>query len=617
MKNKKGFTLIELLVVIALMLSILGIAVVSLMNTSNKKKKESWEQVKGQIETAAEEYVNTNSYMFEGLGDDVTGKISVGTLVNEDFLNKITNPKTGKSISFCTIINIGKSGNKYTAKLDENTIYNSDTASCEKRSLITVSEPGAPTGTVKYYDSNNQQTSNNGWFNLEKLHGTMLRACIDANTNNNGPILNAMINGNDAIKDGNSYCININDGKYSKLKFTLTNSSGKSWISYDSVYKDTVRPVGSVTIRQKDSWASKDVLLDLTASDDVSGISTFKIGSEYFNGVSGTTSWTRNGAPYQFQNTSYDGSTKSLTGIISDVAGNTYNTNVATYTLYKSCMPSNIVDNGSWYNSGSCTTKCGGNGQKQLKNTKDVNSNDSCTQQERYAYCGGTQNASSSTYCNASRCSTGNYVTKTNLVSSIDSNTSCGAVEVVGESCGGTKVGTDAKAYKWEAVTGDTKHCQINNSITLTGVGGGSHTYKGPYRKYKFTEITCSCNIDSRDNKYCSYSGYTDITSTTHRNENGYYSYIIYNNNNAGLSSCNSEGRSKNTNVQRICINGGVSSSLEYHGWYWYSGGNPTRYERDTKTFQSGWFVNGSQKDIYPVTDSVESVCAKACASKY
>ena len=41
MRNKKGFTLIELLVVIALMLSILGIAVVSLINISNKKKKES------------------------------------------------------------------------------------------------------------------------------------------------------------------------------------------------------------------------------------------------------------------------------------------------------------------------------------------------------------------------------------------------------------------------------------------------------------------------------------------------------------------------------------------------------------------------------------------------
>ena len=62
MKKKNGFTLIELLVVIALMLSILGIAVVSLINTSNKKKKESWEQVKGQIETAAVEYFTANEY---------------------------------------------------------------------------------------------------------------------------------------------------------------------------------------------------------------------------------------------------------------------------------------------------------------------------------------------------------------------------------------------------------------------------------------------------------------------------------------------------------------------------------------------------------------------------
>ena len=37
MKKKNGFTLIELLVVIALMLSILGIAVVSLINKSTNR----------------------------------------------------------------------------------------------------------------------------------------------------------------------------------------------------------------------------------------------------------------------------------------------------------------------------------------------------------------------------------------------------------------------------------------------------------------------------------------------------------------------------------------------------------------------------------------------------
>ena len=38
MKKKNGFTLIELLVVIALMLSILGIAIVSLTGISDKKR---------------------------------------------------------------------------------------------------------------------------------------------------------------------------------------------------------------------------------------------------------------------------------------------------------------------------------------------------------------------------------------------------------------------------------------------------------------------------------------------------------------------------------------------------------------------------------------------------
>ena len=52
-KKKNGFTLIELLVVIALMLSILGIAIVSFINISNKKKQEAceWHVKKQTIKT--------------------------------------------------------------------------------------------------------------------------------------------------------------------------------------------------------------------------------------------------------------------------------------------------------------------------------------------------------------------------------------------------------------------------------------------------------------------------------------------------------------------------------------------------------------------------------------
>ena len=148
MKNKKGFTLIELLVVIALMLSILGIAVVSLMNVSNNKKKESWEQVKGQIETAAVEYFTANEYLFEGLQSGSKGTISVGKLVSEDYLNKVTNPDTGKAVSMCALVEITKDGEKYNATFD-NTTSESQEIECENNNIITVSEPGAPEFDIK------------------------------------------------------------------------------------------------------------------------------------------------------------------------------------------------------------------------------------------------------------------------------------------------------------------------------------------------------------------------------------------------------------------------------------------------------------------------------------
>ena len=97
MKKKNGFTLVELLVVIALMLSILGIAIVSFVNISNKKKEESWKEVVNQIETAAKDYFSSNEYLFEGLpNNNGTAQISLGKLVNEDYLNVVSDPRSEK-----------------------------------------------------------------------------------------------------------------------------------------------------------------------------------------------------------------------------------------------------------------------------------------------------------------------------------------------------------------------------------------------------------------------------------------------------------------------------------------------------------------------------------------
>ena len=167
MKKRNGFTLIELLVTIALMLSILGIAVVSLINTSNKKKEEAWQQVNGQIETAATEYFTANEYLFEGINDETADAyVAVGMLVKEDYLNKVTDPRSGQSVDYCTKIKVNKSGSKLTAEyLGENG------GECKGTYTVNIVEPGAPSFEVEFKDEDNEkvEVAKTGWYNANVL----------------------------------------------------------------------------------------------------------------------------------------------------------------------------------------------------------------------------------------------------------------------------------------------------------------------------------------------------------------------------------------------------------------------------------------------------------------
>ena len=142
MKKKNGFTLVELLVVIALMLSILGIAIVSFVNISNKKKEESWKEVVNQIETAAKDYFSSNEYLFEGLpNNNGTAQISLGKLVNEDYLNVVSDPRSEKRVSKCAIVTVKKNDDKYNVELDENSLVNTET-DCDSNLTVITSETG-------------------------------------------------------------------------------------------------------------------------------------------------------------------------------------------------------------------------------------------------------------------------------------------------------------------------------------------------------------------------------------------------------------------------------------------------------------------------------------------
>lgn len=112
MLNKKGFTLIELLVTIVIMISILGLAIVSVNKISESRKKAAYESVKEQVITAAKEYFTNNEYFIKGLAttESELGYVSLGTLVNLDYINAVTNPVNNQKLDECSYVTVNTNG---------------------------------------------------------------------------------------------------------------------------------------------------------------------------------------------------------------------------------------------------------------------------------------------------------------------------------------------------------------------------------------------------------------------------------------------------------------------------------------------------------------------------
>lgn len=241
--NQKGFTLIELLVTIALMLSILGIAIVSFINISNRKKEETWTQVKDQIETAATEYFTANEYLFEGLSDRTSGSITVGRLVEEDYLGKVIDPRSGTSLDYCSEVSVTKENGKYVATYTGNPVAKVD-GKCENENLVQVKDVGGPSGEVNYYKEDDTRLANDGWFNITKLgENGKLKVCINPSTNGNGAIVNAKVGNKVANKESNGYyCTIIEEDIDKNVAMELENTSGKKWYAEPKISKDTINP---------------------------------------------------------------------------------------------------------------------------------------------------------------------------------------------------------------------------------------------------------------------------------------------------------------------------------------------------------------------------------------
>ena len=295
-KNNKGFTLIELLVVITLILSLLGIAIVSFSNMGNKKKEEAWESVKVQIETVAEQYFKSNEYLYEGLIGDVTGTISVGKLVQEDYLNAVTDPRSGKRVSYCTKVIVKKLANGvFKTSIDDASINlddkNMNKKECDSDNSTSLSESGGPKISVE----SSGTSGSNGWFRSNvKITATVQEA-------GNGDIISLKKCGDDSLCDPDSVGTSLSD-KY-KDQFNHTKeTSGYSYCyiarnkndriakSCISLKIDKTKPKYSIVMSKRnsgrgepgnfpdgnyenDTWYSGYVKTEVNnVSDEVSGV---------------------------------------------------------------------------------------------------------------------------------------------------------------------------------------------------------------------------------------------------------------------------------------------------------------------------------------------------------
>ena len=301
-RDKRGFTLIELLVVIALMLSILGIAVVSLVGITNKKKESSKELIKEQIETAALEYFNANEFLFSNLKDNVIGTISVGKLVNEDYLNAVTNPVTGKRIGNCTIVVVKRKNNVFTSDVDDESFEKATdnktgtqlTNVCDS---IFVSSDDIQGGKITYYDEDYNKLkgkrfkdlSDNKklWFNSKHLgENKNLIACSEDEVEvkkSKGDEIEVI------KKEGLGYCATIKNGTNEDITYS---SIDGSWALTVAERVDTTPPIvsnlkvetensyiGSKDLSQIKEYKEKFYSFKLTSISGVKSIFTYNEGN--------------------------------------------------------------------------------------------------------------------------------------------------------------------------------------------------------------------------------------------------------------------------------------------------------------------------------------------------
>lgn len=656
MKKKNGFTLVELLVVIALMLSILGIAIVSFVNISNKKKEESWKEVVNQIETAAKDYFSSNEYLFEGLpNNNGTAQISLGKLVNEDYLNVVSDPRSEKRVNKCAIVTVEKKDDKYNVKLDEKSVKLDESSldedeqkgDCDSNLTVITSETGRIEdgyGSVEEIckGENEEKYSYIDEEEKERICKCRVNPNLEeCSNNNNDDIYLKMLKkkcynkNEDEILDPD----NTSNGYCYRAKFTLNLENIK----------------GSITSAKYCNSNNEECDLDKVAGKTVKFTNNTNISDEFEgygddmdDGFATDNAYTRvdvynqSGALIRFALKDYkiDRIKPEVRSFSLQSSNNNYKTADPTIYIegYDEHSGINRYENENFdssdgdipaeesvtltnsiiYNSsGGVIEDFSGETTYPKVTIYDNVGNSSEKEADSYTVykeCTRT----TQTYCEGPGyhgCDWGCTSYSKGKCTSMGYRDSCIDVHYYSKDMWSdnpckpypecsptpTKKGKkiNAKAYKFANLK---KFCSNTGTFNFNHAGdkvSGSKINKSPkgaYRRYEFQELECSCTLSNNE---ITVNNVNDITDSTHPNGK---SYIFY----KSKGACEKNDVNK---VKQVCTQQ-ITGSLNYHGVKWNQG-------KSNHFKGQGWYFNSYiEKETLKTITSNEQACKIACESK-
>lgn len=399
-KSRNGFTLIELIVAIAIMGVLLIITLPIVANIKNSNKEKPYDAYKNSLIAASKLYID--SYGKDKFGGNNSGciKIKYSDLKDKRLIKDFNNKKISCS-SDETFIEVRKVLDEYSYKI--NIVCKNTKDNKEVYKLIQITspdnicslEPDLRAPTIEISPKNTA----NKWYNAKDL-AVKIKVFDESGLNSNISVSYNWYNKTTGVttttgthnyknkkgKEILSYTIPMATrptdagGKY-KLTVTPDDSIGNGL--QDALGNKTLVPViaeeywidnenpkfnNTEVTSTNENYASKDIIIHMDATDNFTQTNDLKL---YIS----NTGYQKDGSWQNYNNTvnwkvagEYDGKTRSLYISIKDLAGN-IEQKVFNYTIYKEC--SATIDDGTWYDDGTCSKSCGGGLKPQLKNQND------------------------------------------------------------------------------------------------------------------------------------------------------------------------------------------------------------------------------------------------------